>query len=125
MESFDKCRVYKEGNCKNIPKYKLLKNIFERTKLMFKIRCIQEVRDFLKLGIDNSLSANKIIGVREIEEYLAGSISMEGVIDAVNIRTRQYAKRQFTWARGHMKSWEMIYASNFEDLFRKVINKIF
>ena len=108
----------------NIPKEKLLKNIFERTKLIFKKRCIQEVRDFLKLGIDKSLSANKIIGVREIEEYLAGSMSMEGVIDAVNIRTRQYAKSQFTWARGHMKSWKMIYSSNSNDLFKKAINKI-
>ena len=108
----------------NIPKYKLLKNIFERTKLMFKKRCIQEVRDFLKLGIDKSLSANKIIGVREIEEYLAGSMSMEGVIDAVNIRTRQYAKRQFTWARGHMKSWKMIYSSDSNVLLKKAINKI-
>ena len=109
----------------DVPKHDLLKNIYLRTKSMFKKGCIEEVRNFLKLGIDKSLSANKIIGIREIEEYLDGSISMEEVIDIVNIRTRQYAKRQFTWARGHMKSWEMIYASNFEDLFRKVINKIF
>ena len=91
---------------------------------MFKKKCIQEVRDFLKLRIDKSLSANKIIGVREIEEYLAGSMSMEGVIDIVNIRTRQYAKRQFTWARGHMKSWKMIYSSDSNVLLKKAINKI-
>ena len=109
----------------DVPKNPLLRNIYLRTKSMFKKGCIEEVRNFLKLGIEKSLSANKIIGIREIEEYLDGSISMEEVIDVVNIRTRQYAKRQFTWARGHMKSWEMIYASNFEDLFRKVINKIF
>ena len=91
---------------------------------MFKKRCIQEVRDFLRLEIDKSLSANKIIGVREIEEYLAGSKTMGEVIDIVNIRTRQYAKRQFTWARGHMKSWEMIYSANIDDLYKKAINKI-
>ena len=39
-------------------------------------------------------------------------------------KTRQYAKRQFTWARGHMKSWEMIYSPNTNDLFKKAINKI-
>ena len=108
----------------NIPKEKLLKNIFERTKLMFKKKCIHEVKDFLKLEIDKSLSANKIIGVREIEEYLEGSMSMEEVIDIINIRTRQYAKRQFTWARGHMKSWKMIYSSDSNDLLKKAINKI-
>ena len=109
----------------DVPKNTLLRNIYLRTKLMFKKGCVEEVRNFLKLGIDKSLSANKIIGVREIEEYLDGSISMEEVFDIVNIRTRQYAKRQFTWARGHMKSWKMIYSSDLNDLFRKAINKIF
>ena len=108
----------------DVPKYDLLKNIYLRTKSMFKKGCIEEVKNFLKLGIDNSLSANKIIGVREIEEYLDGSKSLEEVIDIVNIRTRQYAKRQFTWARGHMKSWEMIYSSNSNNLLKKAINKI-
>ena len=108
----------------DVPKHDLLKNIYLRTKSMFKKGCIEEVRNFLKLGIDKSLSANKIIGVREIEEYLDGSMSLEQVIDIVNIRTRQYAKRQFTWARGHMKSWEMIYSSNSNNLLKKAINKI-
>jgi len=108
----------------DVPKNPLLRNIYLRTKLMFKKGCIEEVRNFLKLGIDKSLSANKIIGVREIEEYLDGSISMEEAFDIVNIRTRQYAKRQFTWARGHMKSWNMIYSSDSNNLFKKAINKI-
>ena len=108
----------------DVPKNTLLRNIYLRTKLMFKKGCVEEVRNFLKLGIDKSLSANKIIGVREIEEYLDGSISKEEAFDTVNIRTRQYAKRQFTWARGHMKSWNMIYSSDSNDLFKKNINKI-
>jgi len=108
----------------NIPKEELLKNIFERTKSMFKKKCIQEVRDFLKLGIDKSLSANKIIGVREIEEYLAGSLSMEEVIDILNIRTRQYAKRQNTWSRGHMITWKKLYSKDFSVLKKKVLKEI-
>ena len=38
--------------------------------------------------------------------------------ELVKLKTRQYAKRQFTWARGHMKSWEMIYSPNINDLFK-------
>jgi len=108
----------------DVPKNDLLRKIYLRTQSMFKRGCIEEVRNFLKLGIDKSLSANKIIGVREIEEYLDGSMSLEQVIDIVNIRTRQYAKRQFTWSRGHMKSWKMIYASDLNVLLKKAINKI-
>ena len=108
----------------NIPKDKLLKNIFERTKLMFEKKCIQEVKDFLKLRIDKSLSANKIIGVREIEGYLTGSMSMDTVFDIVNIRTRQYAKRQNTWSRGHMKTWKKLYSKDFPVLARKALKEI-
>ena len=108
----------------NVPKYDLLKNIYLRTKLMFKKGCVEEVRNFLKLGVEKSLSANKIIGVKEIKEYLDGSMSMEEVVDIVNIRTRQYAKRQFTWSRGHMKSWKMIYASDSKILLKKAIKQI-
>ena len=43
----------------------------------------------------------------------------------IKLKTRQYAKRQFTWARGNMKSWHMIYSSDLNDLFRKAANKIF
>ena len=108
----------------DIPKEKLLKNIFERTKLMFKKKCIEEVRDFLKLKIEKSLSANKIIGVREIEEYLNGSMSMEEAVEIVNIRTRQYAKRQNTWSRGHMTTWKKLYSKDFSVLTRKVLKEI-
>ena len=34
---------------------------------MFKNNCIEEVKNFLKLKCDKSLSANKIIGVKEIK----------------------------------------------------------
>ena len=44
--------------------------------------------------------------------------------ELIEQKTRQYAKRQFTWARGHMKSWKMIYSPNVNDLFKIAINKI-
>ena len=108
----------------DIPKYDLLRNIYLRTKSMFKKRCIEEVRNFLKLEIDKSLSANKIIGVREIEGYLTGSMSMDTVFDIVNIRTRQYAKRQNTWSRGHMTTWKKLYSKDSSVLIRKVLKEI-
>ena len=52
-------------------------------------------------------------------------MTLIGTKELITLKTRQYAKRQFTWARGHMKSWEMIYSSNIKDLFNKAINKIF
>ena len=78
----------------------------------------------MKIKIDKSLSANKIIGVREIEEYLRGLKSLEEATDLINIRTRQYAKRQITWSRGHMKTWKKLYSKDLSVLARKIIKEI-
>ena len=88
------------------PREKLLKNISKRSKRMFKNNCISEVKNFIKLNVDPSLSANKIIGVQEIKDYLAGTLNLEQVKEVINIKTRQYAKRQVTWSRGHRSDWK-------------------
>ncbi len=108
----------------DIPRDRLLRNISKRTNSMFRKNCVQEVKHFLKMKIDKSLSANKIIGVREIEEYLHGSKNIKEITDLINIRTRQYAKRQNTWSRGHMKTWKKLYSKDFPVLARKALKEI-
>ena len=108
----------------NIPKEELLQKISNRTELMFKENCITEVKKFNKLKIDKSLSANKLIGVHEISQYLKGMISLDECRDLINIKTRQYAKRQNTWARGHMKNWNKLYSKNFSILLKKTLKVI-
>ena len=108
----------------NTPREELLENIKKRTNTMFKNNSIEEVKNFLKMKIDKSLSANKIIGVREISDYLRNSIATKEVINLINIRTRQYAKRQNTWSRGHMITWKKLYSKDFLVLTRKVLKEI-
>ena len=91
---------------------------------MFKEGAIDEVIKFNKMKVKKELSSNKIIGIKEINDYLKKKIVLMEAKRLIIQKTRQYAKRQFTWARGHMKSWEMIYSPNINDLFNKVINKI-
>ena len=76
------------------------------------------------MKVYHELSSNKIIGIKEIRDYLKDKITLIKAKELITLKTRQYAKRQFTWARGHMKSWEMIYPPNINDLFKKTINKI-
>ena len=108
----------------DIPRDQLLLKISKRTELMFKENCISEVRQFNKLKINRSLSANKLIGVHEIHQYLKGVISLNVCKDLINIKTRQYAKRQNTWARGHMKNWNKLYSKNFSILLKKTLKVI-
>ena len=103
------------------PREKLLKNITKRSKRMFKNNCINEVKNFIKLNVDHSLSANKIIGVQEIKDYLGGTLNLEQVKELINIKTRQYAKRQVTWSRGRMSDWKREYSNNFSQLSKKIL----
>ena len=103
------------------PREKILKNILKRTKEMFKKNCISEVKNFLKLKVDPTLSTNKIIGVKEIKEYLEGKLDLNQTIELINIKTRQYAKRQVTWSRGHMRDWKREYSNSFGELSKKIL----
>ena len=107
-----------------IPREELLKKINLRTNLMFKKNCLLEVRKFNALKLKKSLSANKLIGVQEINSYLKGQISLNQCKDLINIKTRQYAKRQNTWARGHMKNWKQLYSKDFTVLVKKVLKVV-
>ena len=108
----------------NVPREKLLKKMLGRAEQMFKDNCIKEVESFLKLNIKSSLSANKIIGVQEIKDYLSGILNISQTKELINIKTRQYAKRQVTWARGHMSDWNMQYSNNFSSLSKKILKAI-
>ena len=108
----------------DIPRNELLKKISKRTDLMIKKKCINEVKKFNKLKIKKNLSVNKLIGVKEINDFLKGTISLEQCKEFINIRTRQYAKRQNTWARGHMKNWNKLYSKNLSNLLKKSLKVV-
>ena len=108
----------------NIPKELLHQKIDKRVENMFAKGAVEEVKKFLKMKINKELSSNKIIGIEEIKDHINGKITLTKAKELVKLKTRQYAKRQFTWARGHMRSWQMIYSPNFNDLFKEAINKI-
>ena len=108
----------------DIPRDELLKKIYKRTDIMIKKKCTNEVKKFNKLKVKKNLSANKLIGVQEINEFLKGTISLDKCKELINIKTRQYAKRQNTWARGHMKNWNKLYSKNFSILLKKSLKVV-
>ena len=105
----------------DIPRKDLLLKISNRTELMFKENCLGEVKQFNTLRLNKCLSANKLIGVQEINRFIKENISLDQCKELINIKTRQYAKRQNTWARGHMKNWIKLYSKNFSILLKKTL----
>ena len=108
-------------NPENIFLQKLLRL---RLKKMFELGAVNEVKKFLKLKINKSLPANKILGIEEIKKYLEKKIPLEQAFEETFIRTRRYVKRQRTWFRGHMKDWTSIFNPNFDILTKKIINLV-
>ena len=104
------------------PKDLLLQQINLRINRMFKQRVKQEVKKFSKLRIHPDLSANKVIGLQEIKDHLKKKIRLTEVKNLIQIRTRQYAKRQFTWARGNMSSWKIINTKDYKDILDTLVN---
>ena len=105
------------------PKQYLEEVIKKRFDVMLKKGALKEVKDYRKKFIDTAtfISANNIIGIYEIGLYLQDKISLPELQERVLIRTRQYAKRQYTWQRGQMKNWKTFKDTKYNDLLKKVL----
>ena len=102
------------------PRNELLKRISARSKKMVEKGAVSEVKRFIKLKIPKNKSAPKAIGINEIKEYLQKKIEIKDVIEKISIKTRQYAKRQSTWARGNMKDWNKINPNHLNKFLKKI-----
>ena len=92
----------------DFPRSDLIERINKRVDEMFNNGAINEVKRFLKLKIKKDKSPNKIIGINEVEKFLIKEHDLKTTKELISIKTRQYAKRQSTWARGQMSSWQKI-----------------
>ena len=104
----------------DFPRTDLLVRIKERAVDMLDNGAVSEVKKFMKLKVPKVKSANKAIGINEIKEFIKKKIKIEDVIDKISIKTRQYAKRQTTWARGNMSDWNKIKSSGLKLFLKKI-----
>ena len=88
------------------PKDELINKISKRVDQMIKDGAIKEVKDFLKLNLKSDSNIFKVIGIREIKDFIDKKTSMHDLKLNIVIKTRQYAKRQRTWSRGQMSDWQ-------------------
>ena len=102
------------------PREELIQRIHKRSEQMIKVGAINEVKRFLKLKVRKDKSVNKAIGIHEIKEYLEKRNNIVDVIEKISIKTRQYAKRQSTWARGNMASWLKLHPQDLNKFIKKI-----
>ena len=94
------------------PREDLINRINLRVEAMFKDGAIDEVKRFNKLKVKKENSSSKVIGIKEITNLLNKQGTLEQAKELISIKTRQYAKRQATRARGQMQSWQKINPKN-------------
>ena len=104
----------------DFPRKDLIERINKRTENMIKSGAILEVKKFIKLRVPKNKSLSKAIGISEINQYLQKKIQTEQLIEKISIKTRQYAKRQSTWARGNMKDWNKVNLEGLDKLLKKI-----
>ena len=108
----------------NLPRSVLLKKMNKRFKQMMDDGALKEAQQFNNLGIRSQLTANNILGLKELVSHLNGKTSIDYAFERSIIRTRQYIKRQMTWFRGQMKDWKDFDDPKKSDLRKKVLNFI-
>ena len=104
----------------NFKREDLIKRISARSIEMIEQGAIKEVKRFIKLKIQKDLSVNRVIGIDELTQYLEGKINLDQAQELISIKTRQYAKRQATWARSRMTSWKKINPIKIADYIKKL-----
>ena len=83
---------------------------------------IREVNKIKNIKVPLSNSSTKIIGINEIKNLLDKKLNKDQTVELIVIKTRQYAKRQATWARGQMKDWKTLIASETKLPLKKLLN---
>ena len=104
----------------DFPRQDLLDKISKRTDQMIKNGAIKEVKKFLKIKLRIDNSSNKVIGINEIKDFLNKKSNLNEVKEKITIKTRQYAKRQSTWARGQMTNWQKVNPKDLQKILKKI-----
>jgi tRNA dimethylallyltransferase len=89
---------------KNLPREELYARADQRFDQMLEQGALDEVKNLPPLHPYQP--AMKAIGVPELQAHLRGEISLQQAKTFAQTATRQYIKRQLTWARGQMADWQ-------------------
>ena len=104
----------------DFPRQGLLDRISLRTDQMLDQGAIDEVKKYLRLKVAKDKTSNKVIGIKEIKDFLNKKSDLSEVKEKILVKTRQYAKRQSTWARGHMMDWQKINPNDLKKFLKKI-----
>lgn len=87
-----------------------------RFEMMLAEGALDEVRDLVAEGLDPGLPVMKALGLRPLAHYLSEKIELLDAVAQGQAETRAYAKRQETWFRTQMITWNRFSTQDSESL---------
>ena len=85
---------------------------------------LDEVAALAARKLSPDLPAMKALGVAELMAYQAGDMTLEQATTQAQQQTRRYAKRQMTWFRNQMISWNSFSEQDYEHKMDKIFSFI-
>ena len=79
-----------------------------RFEAMLEQGALEEVRKLRERGLSGELPVMRALGVAHLLAHLAGEVDLAAAAEQAKLETRHYIKRQMTWLRSNMMSWNWI-----------------
>lgn len=77
---------------------------------------LEEIAELAKRDLDPELPLMKALGVPELMRVQRGELALDEAIPEIKTKTRRFAKRQMTWFRNQMISWNRVNAQEMETI---------
>jgi len=96
----------------------------QRFEQMIEAGAMAEIEALQALDLAPDTPVMKALGVPELMGHLLGQLSLEEAVSIAQQQTRRYAKRQMTWFRNQMISWQAFNEQDYEHNFDKIFSFI-
>ncbi len=104
-----------------LPRDVLYERINERVDIMIKDGLVGEARNLYNKYKDNNYKSLQAIGYKELFSYFRGEITLDEAINLIKKKSRNYAKRQYTWFNNQFNTkWFNVNLDNFDETVKEV-----
>lgn len=104
-----------------LPRDVLYERINERVDIMIKDGLVEEARNLYNKYKDNNYKSLQAIGYKELFSYFRGEITLDEAINLIKKKSRNYAKRQYTWFNNQFNTkWFNVNLDNFDETVKEV-----
>jgi tRNA dimethylallyltransferase len=106
-----------------LPRELLYERIDKRVDVMISNGLIEETKNLFKKYGDKDYKSLQAIGYKELFAHYRGEISYEEAIELIKKKSRNYAKRQYTWFNNQFDvKWFEVDLDNFDKTIKSVID---